>query len=360
MFLITEMENSTIGDFYSSTTNATRDVSSSKELIRLCYAVRLHFLIVFAVVGFIGNTFSFVIFYKSKARNTSIRVYLITLSFADSFVLILEVLVRSPSVNTTYGELCTGLFYLRNTIKIFEAFLVITLCVERMLMLCYPIIYRKMSKPVNSILFIIVNLVLSALLSIHIIFTIKLIKHKHGKHECNVPVNMEHEYIITDGVFTGLIGEVTVSIVLIAVTVKVKHSLNQMRTVSRNISESVESSVNFISTVITRVTVTIAVTFVVFRNSYSVVYLIFFIYRMKHKHDQDVYLENLSIAVAFFSLVSNLNYCTNVLIYVLCWPSFKQSSKSLLSCTKTVYRSANSNDNIIRLRHLNAIPDPFV
>ena len=357
MFLITDMENSTMRDFHFSTTNATTNVSSNEELIRLCHAVRLHFLIVFAVVGFIGNTFSFVIFYKSKVRNTSIRVYLITLSFADSFVLILEVLVRSPSVTHTYGVLCSGLFYLRNTIKIFEAFLVITLCVDRMLMLCYPIIYIKISKPVYSLLFIIVNLVLSALLSIYTIFTIKLMI-KNGKHTCNIPDNMSHVYIITEGVFTGLIGEVTVSIVLIAVTVKVKHSLNQMRIVSRNISESVESSVNVISTVITRVTVTIAVTFVVFRISYSVVYLIYYIYVMKR--GQDVHHDNLSIALIIFSVVSNLNYCTNVLIYVLCWPSFKKSSKSVLSCSKTVYRSANSNDNIIRFRHPQAIPDPFV
>ena len=305
-----------------NTPNTT--VDTHKEFMDLCKSLQYYVLIVVGVIGFVGNTLSFVIFLRSKLKNVSVRIYLLMIALADNLMLILDVTVKSRVVNYS-NILCTGLYYMRNCTRMFEAFLVVILCVDRLVMLLYPIKYKITAKPSQAAVIVLANLILSATLTSYSAFTYRIVEG----NICNINAYLQKIFFLTEAIFGRIIGEVLVSIVLAVVALKIKTTLTQRKRQNSNVSEQCRSIING---VVCKVTVIVAVTFIISRLSFSLVYVVYIVryYLMKLGHD--VHYFRLTIATIVLQVTANLNYCINIFIYILYWPSFKHGLIALLSC----------------------------
>ena len=308
-----------------STSNSTPNITVDEhgEFMKLSKSVQYYALIVVGVIGFVGNTISFIIFLRSKLKNFSVRIYLMTLAWADNLMLILEFMVKSSIVHYA-GILCTGLYYMRNCTRIFEAFLVVILCVDRLLMLLYPIQYKITSKPSRAVVIMLVNLFLSAILSSYSAFTFRKVNG-----QCNIGKNLNNVFYITEAIFGRIIGEILVSVVLAAVALKIKIILTQREGQTSTVSDESRSIING---VICQVTVIVAVTFILSRLSFSLVYVVYIVRYYLMEVGRDVHYFRITVATLLLQVTANLNYCINIFIYIVYWPSFKQSLLALFSC----------------------------
>ena len=299
------------------------------------HRARIYSSIIFTVLGCPANMLSFLVFMRSILRLSPTGTYLMTISWVDSLVLILEVLTRTNVVATSTTS-CKVTYYLRYSFKLLEAFLVVSLCISRTVCLIYPFSSHKCFKRSTAALCIVLQTVAAFLMCIYALLSII----KYG-NTCNTDYRKPNKdiYLIADTVISVIIGEFFTSLIVIFLAIFLMKTLENFRLHFRENSETIrhehkQRQDKNLDKQITRMTAAVAVTFTCFRLPYSVLYIVFCIKHYIYLHPYDQSQKNLSAAIDVAAVFSMLNYCTNFLIYVTFWKAFRFRCWKLLTCKK--------------------------
>ena len=312
--------------FSSPATNATY-VSIEDYLNTWHHKLRIYSLIVFTLIGTIGNMLSFVVFIKSKLRRTSHGAYLITLAWVDTSILILELLLRTNNLSQSDIS-CKVFYYIRNTLKMLEAFLVVSLCADRSIFLRFPFQSHKWANFILSIISIVVQTAVACCLCGYTFGRIIL----YGTW-CNVILNdYKNIYFYTDLAISAIIGEVLTGLMVIVLAVYIAMALSKLKQRARRLSCN-RAPNSVIDREVTKMTIAIAVTFSLFRLPYSILYRTYFI---RHVIIQFKYTsatqQMLQKASAVTYAIAQMNYCVNFVIYLIFWGAFRKKLARLLFC----------------------------
>ena len=314
--------------FSSPATNATY-VSIADYLNTWHHKLRIYSLIVFTLIRIIGNMLSFVVFIKSKLRRTSHGAYLITLAWVDTSILILELLLRTNNLSQSDIS-CKVFYYIRNTLKMLEAFLVVSLCADRSIFLRFPFQSHKWANFILSIISIVVQTAIACCLCGYTFGRIIL----HGTR-CNViPNDYKNIYFYTDLAISVIVGEVLTGLIVIVLAVYIAMALSKLRQHARRLSCN-RAPNSVIDREVTKMTIAIAVTFSLFRLPYSISYTTYFI---RHVIIQFKYTsatqQMLQKAVHLTFAIAQMNYCVNFVIYLIFWGAFRKKLARVLFCGK--------------------------
>ena len=312
----------------SPATNATY-VSLADYLKTWHHKLRIYSLIVFTLIGTIGNMLSFVVFIKSKLRRTSHGAYLIALAWMDTTILILELLLRTNTLSQSDIS-CKIFYYIRNTLKMLEAFLVVSLCADRSIFLRFPFQSHRWANLKVSVISIVVQTAIACCLCGYTFGQITL----YGTWCNHTPDDHNYIYLYTEFAISTIVGEVLTGLMVIVLAVYITMALSMLRQRARRLSCNRAPS-SMIDREVTKMTIAIAVTFSLFRLPYSILYTTNFI---RHYIIQFNYTsatqQMLQKAVNVTYAIAQMNYCVNFVIYLIFWGAFRKKLARMLFCGK--------------------------
>ena len=288
------------------------------------HKLRIYSLIVFTLIGTIGNMLSFAVFIKSKLRRTSQGAYLIALAWADTTIPILELLLRKNNISQSDIS-CKIFFYIRNTLKMLEAFLVVSLCADRFISLRLPFQSNRWANLKVAAVSIVVQTAVACCLCGYTFGQITL----YGTRCNHTPNDHKYIYLYTDFVIS-IVGEALTWLMVIVLAVYITMALSMLRQRARRLSCN-RAPNSMIDREVTKMTIAIAVTFSLFRLPYSILYTTFFIrhYIIQFKYTsatQQMLLKAMSVIFA----IAQMKYFVNFVIYLIFWGAFRKKLASML------------------------------
>ena len=311
---LTAVSNSAVVSPAPNTTYMSRD----SYLNTWHHKLRIYSLIVFTLIGTIGNMLSFAVFIKSKLRRTSHGAYLIALAWVDTTILILELLLRTNNLSQSDIS-CKIFYYIRNTLKMLEAFLVVSLCADRFISLKFPFQSNRWANLKVAAVSIVVQTAVACCLCGYTLGHMVLF----GDY-CNYTDDHKYIYLYTELAISTIVGEGITGLVVIVLAVYITMTLSMLRQRARRQSGN-RAPNNMIDREVTKMTIAIAVTFSLFRLPYSILYSTFFI---RHLIIQINYTsatqQMLQKAVDVTYAIAQMNYCVNFVIYLIFWSAFRK------------------------------------
>ena len=312
--------------FWSPAPNTTQ-VSRESFLNTWHHKLRIYSLIVFTLIGTVGNMLSFIVFVKSKLRRASHGVYLITLAWVDTSFLILELLLRRDHLSQSDSS-CKIFYYIRNTLKMLEAFLVVSLCADRLIFLRFPFHSHRWASFKVSVIAIVVQTIIACSLCGYTFGQIILF----GDHCNHTPDDKKFVYGYTVFAITTIVGEVITGLMVIVLAIQITMALSMLRQRARRMSGN-RAPNSMVDRQVARMTVALASTFCLFRLPYGFLYTIFFIrhYVIAVKYTSTTQ-QTLVKAVDITYAIAQMNYCVNFVIYLIIWGAFRKKLTKILFC----------------------------
>ena len=311
--------------FSSPATNATY-VSIADYLKTWHHKLRIYSLIVFTLIGTIGNMLSFAVFIKSKLRRTSHGAYLIALAWVDTTILILELLLRKNNLSQSDIS-CKIFYYIRNTLKMLEAFLVVSLCADRFISLRLPFQSNRWANLKVAAVSIVVQTAVACCLCGYTLGCVVL-----TKDYCNYTDDPKYIYLYTELAISTIVREGITWLLIIVLAVYIAMALSKLRQRARRLSCN-RAPNSMIDREVRKMTIAIAVTFSLFRLPYSISYTTFFIRHVIIQFKftsatQQMLLKAVDVTFA----IAQMNYCVNFVIYLIFWGSFRKKLARMLFC----------------------------
>ena len=306
------------------------------------HKLRIYCLIVFTLIGTIGNMLSFAVFIKSKLRRTSHGAYLIALAWMDTAILILELLLRRNNLSQSDIS-CKIFYYIRNMLKMLEAFLVVSLCADRFISLRFPFQSNRWANLKVAAVSIVVQTAVACCLCGYTLGHMVLT----GDY-CNYTDDHKYIYLYTELAISTIVGEGITGLVVIVLAVYITMTLSMLRQRARRQSGN-RAPNSMIDREVTRMTIAVAVTFSLFRLPYSILYTTFFIrhYIIKFKY-LSATQQMLQKAVNVTYAIAQMNYCVNFVIYLIFWGAFrKKLARILFGGKKDEVRRQSSSRRLI-------------
>ena len=321
---LTAVSNSAVVSPAPNTTYMPRD----SYLNTWHHKLRIYSLIVFTLIGTIGNMLSFAVFIKSKLRRTSHGAYLIALAWVDTTILILELLLRTNNLSQSDIS-CKIFYYIRNTLKMLEAFLVVSLCADRFISLRFPFQSNRWANLKVAAVSIVVQTTVACCLCGYTLGHMVLF----GDY-CNYTDDHKYIYLYTELAISTIVGEGITGLVVIVLAVYITMTLSMLRQRARRQSGN-RAPNSMIESEVTKMTIAIAVTFSLFRLPYSILYTTNFI---RHYIIQFNYTsatqQMLQKAVDVTYAIAQMNFCVNFVIYLIFWGAFRKKLARMLFCGK--------------------------
>ncbi len=332
------MENITQSDSYTNCTLLYPD-----NIPLACYDVfrqiKFYMLIIIIPVGIVTNILSLSIFFTSSLKKQTTAHYLISLAFADIFLLLGELLnwinterIRGEpllgSFMTTHDLWCKLIMYIRYAGRLWSSWLVVVITVERYIAIAFPHRVSLISTPFKAKIFIIIEMLLSFTISIFPFFTVGVYTYDNGQYNMTgcFYYNTE-EYKIASITIMGL-GELFVpSVVVCIATALIIVTLRKPRMFRRYSMRE-----NSPKAQLTTMLLAVAIVFLAMRLPYL---LLFHIDMLKFKiwsppGETTKFVIYASKSVAYSLAV--LNYSINFFLYCLCGSTFRNAFKRLYGC----------------------------
>ena len=305
------------------------------DTVRWHQTIKWHCLVIFTAVGCTGNTLSLLVFLTSTLRASSTGIYLIALATCDTSILVLETVIQSGDVAVSSLS-CQLYYYFCYSVRMLEALVVVSLCLDRTICLRCPFQSHKFSNMKVASLVMMTITVLSFTLCPYAFFTLI-----YYVNYCAVGDNSL--YMFTDFLISILFGEVMTSIAVIIMTCYIIRALSLSR--ERQVHILRNSSSESVNKQLTVMTAALAVTFSLCRVPHSIVYIA---YDIRHyilledpESPSQMYLAA-SIDIGY--TISLINYCSNFVVYFVCWAAFRKKLCHLITLSSFRGTSVALND----------------
>ncbi len=335
------MENISFSDVDNISSQVLEETTTStQELLGQIRFYSLGFIISF---GIISNVIVLRVFLRTSLRKSTTGHFLTSLAFADTTLLIGELLLwMSPPFPTVLGLnfsnesdfWCKLMYFLRYTGRIWSSWLTVTIATERYITIGFPLRVGEISTPNKAKQIIIVEIIMSLGMASFSLFTIGLEDaatldprvNKTNITLCLILKENKNVYNIFNWVVIRFVILILPSVIVCIFTVLIlKHLAHARRSRSHLQHRKIRL---YQDGRLTALLLAVAISFVVIRLPYGIIYYIDT--NKQHIWGTNVdphILERLLSAKRFTHILSVCNYAINFILYCFCGSVFRQKLK---------------------------------
>lgn len=309
----------------------------SKDLMFVSLSVIVPF-------GLVFNTLSLVVFLTAPMRKRSTSIYLAVLAASDNLSLLtvmFEYWLKDDRIGlqvTRYNTaVCVFLTHLSYASRLYSALLITSFTVERFVGVVYPLQRASLSTHKHVRRVVLLEAVISVLATAYVDVTIAVVQSDYSVNECDVKPEMANVYLICNVVVLIFFSIVIPILIIVSLNMFILKKICGRRLQLQNcrhLSPRVQRQGYNTATLL----LVISSAFVVLNLPYCVAWFISFIHHI-HPDTDHAAKSRLLAAKYISSVVYNLNYSINFLLYSLCARVFRQELHELLCLPLRFYHS---------------------
>jgi hypothetical protein len=315
-------------------------LSQYSELFRILEDVfhffRAYVLLGLVIIGFFGNTVSFVIFFRARKRADALVEYLGCLALSDTGVLLINgggIWLKDGLPDITDGRVSFNIVGTRPSCKFFlfamhvfeciSAWVITSFTLERMVVVWYPLKRASITSGNRRRVLTVICLT-SLLVSIHRLFLVDYF-HINGQYVCFFPGGQAMAVVFQiDNLLFNYLPSVLIFLSNIMILIGIANSRATKKKLTKLHSHPQEGnmivSLMFVSTL-----------YVIFLFPASTM-MTYFIFKMNDLANLDMeWFLLIKYVTEFLDQFSVMNYCCNFIIYGCTLPFFRKEFVKMLS-----------------------------
>ncbi|KAK2149305.1 hypothetical protein LSH36_455g01024 [Paralvinella palmiformis] len=316
-------------------------------------AINFYGIALVIAVGGVCNVISFVVLVGTRMRETTSGIYLAALSVSDTLVLTAEFLkwISKPELGIRLIHrstiLCKIVYHVRYATKLWSAILVTTVCLERYLLVSYPLkVNRFATKKLAKSLILAEFLICAALGSYGSVF-FRLVPIVNIT--CLINFSAAAIYSRIDLIISKVIGQLFTNVAVAVLTAGIIVRLARSRRkrdhmTSGNQTESSSAAERHLTIML----VVMATSFVVLRSPYTITwYVSHFTSQQMSSSNKETIMDD---ALLVTYVIATMNYAVNFFLYCLAGKKFREQLVLLCCCCccynnnkKTTYDERSTN-----------------
>ncbi len=314
--------------------------------------IKFYMLAIIIPVGIVTNSLALSVFFNSALRKQTTGHYLISLAFADTFLLCGELLLwinterirGEPPLGSfmmKHDFWCKLIMYMRYAGRIWSSWVTVIITVERYIIVAFPLKVILISTTIKAKIVIVIEILLSFAITVYPFFTLGVYDYR-GKVGCYFIMENYEQYQNWNLAVMGC-GELIVPSAIVCVfTALILVKVTQANRTRARLAGGRPSRDNSQQAQLTAVLLAVAIAFVVIRLPYTILFNI---------NAEKTYLwPNLGVWASFWIYASNsvaqwlavLNYSINFFLYCLCGTTFRNELTRIYRCRRPHHSMAAS------------------
>ena len=302
-------------------------------LTNLIVKLDLYLVPVIIVVGFLGNTMSFIVFVATELRTLSSSVYLAALAIADTGFLLCVFIMWSHNINWNLHHQpgwCQLFVYLTYFFSFLSVWYVVSFTVERFIAVCFPFKRSTMCTVRRARIVVIVMPVMSSIMYNYALWTTESVKIG-GIQFCQPKNNLFALVQIVnnlDTVITLIIPMLVIIILNIRISQKMISFHRDMRKMLRNRTHTARDPfMGGASRQVTKMLLVVSTVFLVLNFPSHAIRVHHFLVGFSQSYiPNQTYID----CQTLFQYIYYLNFATNFFLYSVAGKNFRQALKHLL------------------------------